>query len=280
VAADWASVAVTLLLGVVGFGLARNINRDVKLRLAERRLAAYERLWALMRQLSPYSEPLDEAGRKQLHSEITDWYYAHGDGMLLQNVSRTVYLRAKDNLTGPVENLVPQESRLRLERLSGLDQERERGRLTQRQFSLLRTQLKTDLAIFGRPYGPRLGPEDRAFLGHCGVDLSRRPWSEANTNHEVERGRFPLRRHKIRPRATYVQSPLYRATTRRDEQRWPLFSAMARLPGVRTNESSKGCEGTFVGVVEGVEIPLGCCQLGVAHPVHHDLEVGASCEQP
>jgi hypothetical protein len=55
---------------------------------------------------------------------------------------------------------------------------------------------------------------------------------------------------------------------------------MARLPGVRTNESSKGCEGTFVGVVEGVEIPLGCCQLGVAHPVHHDLEVGASCEQP
>ena len=55
-AAEWATAAVTLVLGVAGFILARNIGRDLKLRLAERRLAAYERLWALMRPASPYSE--------------------------------------------------------------------------------------------------------------------------------------------------------------------------------------------------------------------------------
>jgi hypothetical protein len=56
-----------------------------------------------------------------------DWYYAHGDGMLLQNISCTVYIRAKYSLICPVENLFPQESRLRLQRLSGLDQQGERG---------------------------------------------------------------------------------------------------------------------------------------------------------
>jgi hypothetical protein len=174
-------VAVTLLLGLAGFVLARNINRDVRLKLAERRLVAYERLWALMRTLSPYSPPLDEAGRVGLSGRLTDWYYANGDGMLLPHASRSVYLEAKDNLVRPLGQLTPGMSRERLGRLSGDEQDRERGRLSQRQFSLLRTQLKSDLAIFGRPYGPRLGAEDRAFLRHCGIDLRREPWSRVAT---------------------------------------------------------------------------------------------------
>ena len=176
-------MAVTLVLGVSGFTLAANIGRDLKLRVAKRRLGAYERLWALMRPASPYSYPLDTDGRQQLHSSFTDWYYQNGDGMLLEQLSRNVYFEAKDNLTRPVEEITPGESRERLSRLSGTDLEAERGRLAQRQLSLLRTQLKSDLAIFGRPYGPRLGEEDKAFLEHCHVDINRKPWREAADPH-------------------------------------------------------------------------------------------------
>lgn len=187
---DWASVFVTLLLGTAGFVVARNIGRDVRLKVTERRLVAYERLWALMRTVSPYNPPMDEAGRQRLHSKFTDWYYENGDGMLLERVSRSVYLEAKDNLVRTVEQLKPAQSRQRLSTLTGEELERERGRLAQRQLSLLRTQLKSDLAILGRPYGPKLGPEDRAFLTACGVNLARKPWSEpANAGEkEMERG--------------------------------------------------------------------------------------------
>jgi len=75
--------------------------------------------------------------------------------------------------------VTPEESRRRLRALSGDELERQRGLLAQRQFSLLRTQLKSDLSMYGRPYGPLLGPEDRAFVEHCGVDLSRQPWKDA-----------------------------------------------------------------------------------------------------
>jgi hypothetical protein len=51
--------------------------------------------------------------------------------------------------------------------------------LTAHQSGLLRTQLKSDLAIFGQPYGPRLRAEDQEFLRICHVDISRKPWSKA-----------------------------------------------------------------------------------------------------
>jgi hypothetical protein len=188
--ADWASVSVTLLLGIAGFVVARNIGRDVRLKVTERRLVAYERLWALMRMASPYNPPMDEAMRRNLHGKFTDWYYQNGDGMLLERVSRTVYLEAKDNLIRPVEKLTPVESRNRLRTLAGDQLETERGVVAQRQLSLLRTQLKSDLAIYGRPYNPTLGREDRAFLTHCGVNLAHKPWSESTKaeEKEMERG--------------------------------------------------------------------------------------------
>lgn len=185
-AADWASAGVTLVLGVAGFAVARNIRGDVRLRLAERRLQAYARLWSLMRVASPNADPLDEQRRWRLHAAFTDWYYANGDGMLLERVSRGVYFEAKDNLVRPTERVTPVLSRERLQRLDGDELQRQRGLLAQRQLSLLRTQLKVDLAMYGRPYGPRLGPEDRAFLTHCGVNVKRRPWKNAAQVDEPE----------------------------------------------------------------------------------------------
>jgi hypothetical protein len=183
-AADWASLAVTLVLGIAGFVVARKIDRDVKLKLAERRLAAYERLWALMRPASPYSKPLGDRGRELLHDKFTDWYYEHGDGMLLEPQSRDVYFEAKNNLVRELTKLTPDASRQRLEGVTADELEGERGKLSQRQLSLLRTQLKSDLAMFGRPYGEPLRGEDRAFLVYCGVDIGKKPWSEATTKAE------------------------------------------------------------------------------------------------
>jgi hypothetical protein len=179
-AANWASVAVTLVLGIAGFLAARSITKERELRIAERRLVAYERLWALMRPASPNDEPLDESGRRRLEKDLADWYYSNGDGMLLAQGSRSMYLKAKDNLIFPVERIVPKESRQRLEVLTDGQLERARGLLAQRQLSPLRTQLKSDLRVFGQPYGPLLGSEDRAFIVDCGIDITRKPWNTAS----------------------------------------------------------------------------------------------------
>jgi hypothetical protein len=161
-----------------GFFVALNFSKDFRLRLAERRLSAYERLWALMRSASPYSEPLNEEGRRRLYDSFTDWYFCNGDGILLDHSSRSLYFGAKDNLVCQVENLTPKKSRQRLEQLDGADLEQQRGLLAQRQLSLLRAKLRADLTVYGQPYGHRLDDEDREFLEHYGVDIRRKPWSE------------------------------------------------------------------------------------------------------
>lgn len=182
--ADWASVIVTLFLGVAGWLIARNINRDLQLKLAERRLAAYERLWALMRVASPYDAPLDKVGRGNLHKDLTDWYYAHGDGMMLHRATRVMYLQVKDNLFRTRVNVVSDTARQRLMRLDEAEADLQHGKLIQRQLSLLRTQMKSDVEIYGRPYGDALNDEDRGFLIACGVDLNAKPWRDASNGED------------------------------------------------------------------------------------------------
>lgn len=191
-AANWATVAVTLVLGIAGFIAARSINKERELRIAERRLAAYERLWALMRPASPNDEPLDEAGRRRLEKKLADWYYSNGDGMLLADSSRSMYLKAKDNLVLPVERIIPEQSRHRLRPLTDAELERERGVLAQRLPSLLRTPLKSDLKVFGQPYGPPLGPEDRAFLVDCDIDINRKPWNTESDRKTTRLGPYKI----------------------------------------------------------------------------------------
>ena len=175
-ASDWATVAVTAFVGVAGVVVAVNIRKDLKLKVAERRLTSYERLWALMRTVSPYNEPLDAHGRQDLHDRLTDWYYSEGDGMLLEDSTKRVYLAAKDNLVRPLEQIVPKQASDRIARESA-ELEVKRSQLSQRQLSLLRTQMKSDLAVYGLPYREGLDAEDRAFLSDCGVDPTRRPWT-------------------------------------------------------------------------------------------------------
>jgi hypothetical protein len=119
---------------------------------------------------------MDEQSRKALHDELTQWFYSNGDGLLLEYATKSVYLAARENLVRPIDEIVPIEARRRLLACSGDDLDLQRDRLIRRQFSLLRTQLKGDLAVYGRLYGPSIKGEDEAFLRECGVKINRKPW--------------------------------------------------------------------------------------------------------
>ena len=73
--------------------------------------------------------------------------------MLLSGVTKTVYLAAKANLTCPAEKLQPAAVRREIEGRSREEVADLPRRLSIRQISLLRTQMKTDLAIYRDPSG-------------------------------------------------------------------------------------------------------------------------------
>jgi hypothetical protein len=78
--------------------------------------------------------------------------------------------------------------------LAEVEEEAARGVLTIRQLSLLRTQLKADLAIFGQSYTKKLGRHEREFLIEREVNLNSEPWSRVepeDRKEEVERKAEP-----------------------------------------------------------------------------------------
>jgi hypothetical protein len=175
---------LTAAVGAVGLYLAHSYARQVNLLLADRRMTAYGRLWAITEVARPTriefeNNPLSTQERQSLHDTMTSWYYADGNGMLLNGVTKTVYLAAKSNLVCPDDKMQPAAVGEELKDRSADEVEQLRGQLSIRQLSLLRTQMKTDLAIYGRPFGPRLKDSDEAFLRHCGVQLSKKPWRES-----------------------------------------------------------------------------------------------------
>lgn len=168
----------------VGIYLGNSYSRQVNLHLADTRMAAYARLWALTEMARPTriefeDNPLTAAERQSLFDDMTSWYYSDGNGMLLSGVTKSVYLAAKANLTCPDGKLQPVGVRREVEGRPSEEVEDLRGRLSIRQISLLRTQMKSDLAIYGQPFGPRLKGSDESFLRHCGVRLSQKPWRES-----------------------------------------------------------------------------------------------------
>lgn len=181
-AVNIADVVVTLILGVVGLYLVHSYRRQIALSVAEKRLAAYSALWSRMNIASParltewWNEPLTLEEREKLFNEFTQWYFENGNGMLLGGGTRTMYLRVKDNLVCPIQFFEPESTRTRLETMSHEEQENERGRLSIRQLSLLRSRMKADLEVYGPPYHNQLDDDAKALLSWCGEDLSSKVW--------------------------------------------------------------------------------------------------------
>jgi hypothetical protein len=180
---DTANSVVTILataVGVVltGAGLyfAYNHRRQVQLQITEHRLQAYAGLWSITKVASPMRTPkggsLSAEERLRLFDHMTDWYFTDGHGMLLDSVTREIYLRAKTNLVCPDEKLEPPVA-------SGSKKisEKEREDLSISQFSLLRSQMKKDVEVYGVPFHADLSDTEKEFLRLCGADLRRPPWS-------------------------------------------------------------------------------------------------------
>jgi hypothetical protein len=170
------ATAVGVVLTGAGLYFAYNHRRQVQLQITEHRLQAYAGLWSIMKVASPMRTPsggsLSAEERLRLFDQMTDWYFTDGHGMLLESVTREIYLRAKENLVCADEKLKP-PAVVRFKNLS----EKERADLSISQLSLLRSQMKRDIEVYGVPFHADLSDSEKAFLKLCGADLRRPPWS-------------------------------------------------------------------------------------------------------
>jgi hypothetical protein len=156
VTTEWINIAVTAVLGVVGLYVAHSIRRQVQAKVAEKRFDSYGKLWAELKVASPLRRvtgegPLSQDERRKLYDKLTDWYYEGGNGMLLSKETRTIYLAAKENLICGADALRP--ASLQKQVRASDDPDAVRGWASIRQFSLLRTAMRGDIAIYTSPWG-------------------------------------------------------------------------------------------------------------------------------
>ena len=212
--------AATLLLTAVGLWFAHNYRRQLALKLSETRLKAYSCLWEISGVAAPTR--LDGWGddgylqlndRRNLWAAMTDWYYRNGGGMLLTATTKAVYLNVKHNLICESLGLRPADLAGKINVQLGLPCDHElddkiRGTLAIRLISLLRTQLKSDLAIYGATYSGKLSEYERFFLEESDVDLGSKAWAKAaGLDTQWRRWRWRLRRRRKRRRLALANRP-------------------------------------------------------------------------
>ncbi|MFB7618059.1 hypothetical protein [Kitasatospora sp. NPDC056181] len=170
-----AATVLGAVIALCGVFLTNSYRRQARLKISERRLAAYGALWELSKAAAPSRpQPMSRQEQHALYRRLTDWYYTDGNGLLLSADSREIYRVARSNLCCPHDDLVPPPPREMTESDPGY--ERWRGDLSRDQFSLLRSQMKADLAIFGRIYTDSLDDQKKAFLKGCRVSTWKAPW--------------------------------------------------------------------------------------------------------
>jgi hypothetical protein len=202
---DWATIVVTGGLGVAGFWVANSIKlrRRTELEVAaiSRRWDAYERFFSATKPAAPIrdvskgddEEVLSESDREKLHDALATWWFDEGGGMLLGEPSRSIYFIAKGNLVCDDNALTPTSARNWIAGQS--NRTIGRSELAIRQLSLLRSAMRADLGIIGRPYGKPLDDVDRDFLRSAGVKLWEPPWWTGRWRDWVVERLFAPRRH-------------------------------------------------------------------------------------
>lgn len=173
-------VIIAAFLGIVGIIIANSMRRQIMLKITDSRLRAYAALWQVMEVASPTRlessepKPLTKQEREELHEKLSSWYYKNGNGMLLTEKTRNLYLCVKHNLICRDEKIEPKKIWYEIENTGNIIEIR--GRISIRQLSLLRTQMKTDLKIYGSYFYKNLELNDKLLLEHCGQDPGKKPW--------------------------------------------------------------------------------------------------------
>ena len=183
-----AALAIPAILTAAGLYFAHALQRRLKQQIAERRLDAYLSLWPVLRVAASTRTEGDWAGgpltsreREELWAATTDWYYGKDEGLpsgpFLTPRARGVYFKAKRNLLCPVGEIEPESNRHYV--LSSPEgEEAARGRLSIRQFSLVRWVMRFDIQLHTDPYLETLNEHDLAFLDACGIDWREEPFRE------------------------------------------------------------------------------------------------------
>ena len=176
-------LVITTALALLGFYLVHSFRRQQRLRIGEQRIDAYRKLWERMYVARPsrlrapeQAGPLERGEAADLHGEMTKWYFENGSGMLLRHTTRRMYLEAKDRLgryaahrPEPDDDADPEDATGRV---------MPPGELRIRELSLLRSQMKRDLDIYGVFWFQTEVQHDKRFLERCGLDPGRwdQPW--------------------------------------------------------------------------------------------------------
>ncbi|MER5475237.1 hypothetical protein ABZX90_16720 [Streptomyces sp. NPDC002935] len=161
-------------IGLMGLWLGHNYRRQLRLRLTEYVLHAYGKLWEITA-ASPSDRRslMTEDDRRQLAMAMEQWYYSEGNGMLLPVKTRTLFFVLKGNLTAGQADMRPPSLVDHMGALPPATAVEVQACSCNRQLSLLRSQMKTDLAFYaGGSHLKRLRRDERDLLESCGISSS------------------------------------------------------------------------------------------------------------
>lgn len=172
--AQLSQVLATFFLGGVGLWFTHNYRRQLKVKLADRTFDAYARLWEVTRLIAPDGPPVDVEQRTALAKEMDDWYFQEGGGLLLEPKTRKLFFALKWNLEAEPPNVQPRMLADKLRPLPAHEAELVLSCACIRYASLLRSQLKADLAVYSGAARKHLGhwrQDERQLMHDCGISL-------------------------------------------------------------------------------------------------------------
>lgn len=190
---QWSQPLGALFLGLVGLRVAHSYRRQVKVKLAERLADSYSSLWELTRATSPTLLGLPSGQNlAEIDELMENWYFENGNGLLMSKSSRILFFHIKTNLTTPPSTLVPESLSRHTSKLDAEKAKSARSCACDRQMSILRTQLKDDLAIYrGTSHQRHRRKDERDLLSMCKISCGPLPFRRIKNSTPCQCGMCP-----------------------------------------------------------------------------------------